>query len=196
VAISIRSGFAGNLPGQGRSILGCDGNTGLSLAGVDEGTAGVPWKVVKPLQDFIRSDPELAKNARVYADERGLVISLMSDVAVFKAGSADIRLEAVGLLDKIAEALKQVPNMVRVEGHTCDLPTRTGRYPSNWELSTARATNVVRYLVERHGISAGRLSASGYAGGRPVVPNDGPVHRRMNRRVDIVIIRLVESKQF
>ena len=79
-----------------------------------------------------------------------------------------------------------LPNRVRIEGHTCDLPIHTARYPSNWELSAQRAINVLTYLV-RKGIDPSRLSAVGYADTRPIVPNIDEEHRRKNRRVDIVI---------
>ncbi|MDK2959817.1 MAG: chemotaxis protein MotB, partial [Bacillota bacterium] len=82
-----------------------------------------------------------------------------------------------------------------VEGHTDNLPINTYRFPSNWELSTARATTVVRYLAEKHGIPPDRLSAAGYGEWRPVAPNDTPEHRAQNRRVDIVVLRTDLAKQ-
>jgi chemotaxis protein MotB len=75
-----------------------------------------------------------------------------------------------------------------VEGHTCNLPIRTPQFPSNWELSAARASRVVRFLIEEYDITQKRLGAVGYADTRPVKPNDSESHRRRNRRVDIVIL--------
>lgn len=193
VAISIRSGFAGVVPGQGRSILRSDGQFGVVPSLIEGNTAGVSWKIVKPLQDFIRNDELLSKNSRMFVDERGLVISLVSDAVIFDAGGAKFTPAARRVLDRVAKALVQIPNNIRVEGHTCNLPTRNRAYTSNWELSCSRATNVVRYFVEDCKMKAVRFSAAGYAGVRPMVPNDSSNHRRMNRRVDIVIIRLNDT---
>ncbi len=85
--------------------------------------------------------------------------------------------------------LRQTRNLVRVEGHTCDLSPRSSVYPTNWELSTARATEVLRYLVEAKGLPATRFAASGYANVRPKVANDSEANRIQNRRVEIVILR-------
>ncbi|HEX3000201.1 MAG TPA: flagellar motor protein MotB [Armatimonadota bacterium] len=125
---------------------------------------------------------------RVWREKRGLVISLSADGLLFPAGSAHITPSCRGVLERLADAVSEVSNEVRVEGHTCDLPPRSGEYPSNWELSTARATSVIRYFIETQGVSAQRLSAAGYAASRPVVPNDNEHHRALNRRVDIVIL--------
>lgn len=124
----------------------------------------------------------------VSLDERGLVIRFL-DTALFDLGQADLKPEARAILDNVAEILVRVPNLIRVEGHTDNLPINTYRFPSNWELSTARATTVVRYLVETYGLPPEHLSAAGYGEWRPVAPNDSPEHRAQNRRVDIVVLR-------
>ena len=79
---------------------------------------------------------------------------------------------------------------MRVEGHTDNLPINTPRFPSNWELSTARATSVIRYLIEEENLDPERLSAAGYGEYRPIDANDTPEGRARNRRVDLVILRL------
>ncbi|MDK2881732.1 MAG: chemotaxis protein MotB [Bacillota bacterium] len=127
-------------------------------------------------------------------DERGLTIRFL-DTALFDLGQADLKPEARAILDNVASILRSLPNPIRVEGHTDNLPINTYRFPSNWELSTARATTVVRYLAEKHGIPPDRLSAAGYGEWRPVAPNDTPEHRAQNRRVDIVVLRTDLAKQ-
>jgi len=82
---------------------------------------------------------------------------------------------------------------VLIEGHTDNLPIRTAQYPSNWELSAARAARVLRYLVQKGGISPHRLTAVGYADTRPLVPNTTPANRAQNRRVDIAILKSSQS---
>ena len=132
----------------------------------------------KGLQDLVR----------VSEDPRGLVISLVSDNLMFAAGQAELQTNSLALLDRIAGILKRVPNSVLVEGHTCNLPISNVRFPSNWELSAARACSVVRYLSDREGVGAKRLSAVGYGESRPVASNGTEEGRARNRRVDLVIL--------
>ncbi len=124
-------------------------------------------------------------------EERGLVIRFMDSV-LFDLGKAQIKPVGRQTLENIAPTLHEIPNQVRVEGHTDNLPIVTAAFPSNWELSTARATNVVRFLIEDRGLDPRRMSAAGYGEWRPVAPNDSPANRQLNRRVDIVV--LYESK--
>ena len=128
-----------------------------------------------------------AHDADVSVDPRGLVVS-MPDDAAFPVGSTDVSPAALGMIDKIAETVRTVPNSIRIEGHTDDVPIRTSRYESNWELSTARASAVVEYLVRTTGLAPERLSAAGYGEFHPRVPNDTPENRAANRRIDIVIL--------
>ena len=121
--------------------------------------------------------------------ERGLVVHIMES-ALFDPGSAELKQRALEVLDLVASELKDRPNHVRIEGHTDDTPIRTAIYPSNWELSSARATAVVRYYTESHAIPPGRISALGYGEYRPVAPNNSIENRAMNRRVDIVILTM------
>jgi len=120
-------------------------------------------------------------------DERGLVISL-PESATFSSGRADLTTEAMTFLSQLAEKLRPSPVDVRVEGHTDDRPIRGGHYPTNWELSTARASAVVLYLTTATSFEPARLSAAGYGEFHPRVPNDGPENRARNRRVDLVVI--------
>src|SRR5205085_6529068 len=93
---------------------------------------------------------------------------------------------ATGLVGRIAATLATIPNAVRVEGHTDDLPIHTARFRSNWDLSTARATRVTEFLIVRGGLNGGRLSAAGYAEFHPMTNNASPEARARNRRVDLV----------
>lgn len=131
----------------------------------------------------------LGDSLQVDYSERGVVVRF-ADRVLFDLGRADLKPEAVAILDQLAEFLRTIPNHVRVEGHTDDLPINNERFPSNWELSTARATNVVRYFIEKHGLDPTKFSAAGYGEYRPLVPNDSMENRALNRRVDIVLLRL------
>jgi chemotaxis protein MotB len=126
--------------------------------------------------------------AKYQIDERGLVVHIVSDGVLYDAESAVLRPDGVRVLNAIAPEVTALPNPIRVEGHTNSVPvTAGGPYPSNWELSTDRATTVVRYLIGR-GIPAARLSATGYADTQPLVPNSDPSAVTVNRRVDIVVL--------
>jgi len=121
-------------------------------------------------------------------DHRGVVVS-MREAGSFPTGSADLSAVARDVLAELAATLGSDPAMaLRVEGHTDDVPIQTGRFRSNWELSTARATSVVTYLVEQVGVAPRRLSAAGYGEFHPRVANTSDADRARNRRVDIVIL--------
>ncbi len=132
----------------------------------------------KGLEDMIVTDIE----------EVGLVIRITTDEVVFDLGSAVLKPLALAFLDHLAPLLLQTRHDIWVEGHTDDIPIQPGFiYPSNWELSTARASSVIRYLIERWNFDPTRLSAAGYADTKPRFPNDSQEHRALNRRVEIVI---------
>jgi chemotaxis protein MotB len=131
-----------------------------------------------------------------HLESRGLVLQVVSDQVLFDSGQADLRPEGVLVLDGIANALKGLPNKIMIEGHTDDRPLNGGfPYATNWELSTGRATSVLRYFVEHHAIAADRVSAAGYADQQPLVPNDSDVNRSKNRRVEIVVLATTEESE-
>ncbi len=121
-------------------------------------------------------------------ESRGLVVTVVTDQVLFDLGSDVLRPEGKVVLDGMAPALAKLPNQIAIDGHTDDRPIRGGRFPSNWELSTARATSVLRYLIDLHHLPANRLSAAGYADQRPKQPNDTDAHRDANRRVEVVVL--------
>ena len=121
-------------------------------------------------------------------EDRGLVVSIVSDDVLFAPGAADLRQDGSAALDALAVALTGLPNRISIEGHTDDVPISSGRFPSNWELSTSRASVVLRYLVDRHGMDPARLVAGGYAEQRPLESNATPEGRARNRRVDIAVL--------
>jgi chemotaxis protein MotB len=124
---------------------------------------------------------------RAHLEPRGLVISL-GETGLFDSGSDEIKPEGKGLLDTVANSLVSVGNHIRVEGHTDNVPINNIRFPSNWELSTTRATVVNRYMITRFGMPPESLSAAGYAEYRPAAVNDTDEGRARNRRVDIVVL--------
>lgn len=130
----------------------------------------------------------LQSKVQTHVEKQGLVITLLSDKAYYDSGSAELRPETMHVLDAVAGQLRILPNEVRVEGSTDNVPIATAEYPTNWELSAARATGVTRYLVEHDKIAPTRLALAGYGEFRPKFSNDTDAHRQQNRRVDIVIL--------
>jgi chemotaxis protein MotB len=126
---------------------------------------------------------------------RGLVIRLLTDRVLFDSGEADLKPASGPLLRKMAQLLQiDVTHPIAVEGHTDPLPIRSERFPSNWELSTARASSVVRFLIAR-GLRSRRLFAAGYASLHPLTTNSTADGRSRNRRVEIVLLRLRSGAQ-
>ena len=117
----------------------------------------------------------------------GLVISLR-EVGFFNSGSADVRLESEKTVASIAALLAPRPNRLRIEGHTDNVPIHTARFASNWELSTARSTEMIRLFLTHSTFPPWRLSAAGYAEYHPTAPNSTAQGRQQNRRVDLVVL--------
>lgn len=120
---------------------------------------------------------------------RGLVITMANDI-LFDSGKAKLKKDAHSMLRKIASVLNEtVPDRdVGVEGHTDNVPIKHSGWKSNWELSTARATSVLHYLIDECSVAPQRLSAIGYGEYRPVESNDTLAGRAKNRRVEIIIL--------
>ncbi len=145
--------------------------------------------VAGEVEKMVKSEG-LEGNVDVKLQERGVVISI-NERLIFKSGSSEIERESQDKVIKIGrDILGKIPNNhIRIEGHTDNVPIKSPRFPSNWELSAARATNVVRILVEQAGINPSLISAVGYGEFTPLVPNTSDANREKNRRVDIVILR-------
>lgn len=118
---------------------------------------------------------------------RGLIVSL-KEAGFFNSGQATIKPEAYELVNTIAEVMTHYNNPLRIEGHTDNIPISTAQFPSNWELSTARATNGLKYLLKNFDVDPNKISATGYAEFRPIADNAAPEGRAKNRRVDIVML--------
>jgi chemotaxis protein MotB len=118
-----------------------------------------------------------------------LTVSVLQEV-LFESGKAEVDADGKKVLDSVAGILKALDHrLIMVEGHTDDVPIGSRiveRFPTNWELSTARATTILRYLEDK-GVSPKHLGAAGFSEYRPVAPNDSDVNRQKNRRIDIVL---------
>ncbi|MBC7286487.1 MAG: OmpA family protein [Armatimonadetes bacterium] len=209
LAVSVRTGFGGPVPGALPDVLNLREHTIREPGAIDASE----FELLSVAEQFIKKniakgtdfrepdggkrnagagEVELSDQVTVVARDKDLIIRLKAGPIVFPRGSAELTAACKKILDVVSDLLAYLPNPVRIEGHTCDLPIHTARYPSNWELSAQRAVNVLTYLV-RKGIEPSRLSAVGYADTRPLVPNIDEAHRSKNRRVDIVLVGALEA---
>lgn len=136
---------------------------------------------------------KLEKEINLVLTREGLVMR-MSEHTLFGMGSADIAAESLPLLEKVGAIISKTAYLIRIEGHTDNLPIHTERYPSNWELSTARAVNVLRYFINNHNVDPRRLAAEGFGEFHPLVANDTAKNREKNRRVEIIFIKKAPPK--
>lgn len=160
--------------------------------GTGQQTAETPSPPVEPSppvpEPIVELDPafeSLGDDVQI-SIQKGKINLLIQDRILFAAGTANLTNEGLPVLDRIANLIKDKPYEVSIEGHTDNTPIRSIRYPSNWELSTARAAAVLRHLIERD-VPAERMRAIGYADTRPIAPNDSPASRAKNRRVELVL---------
>ena len=152
-----------------------------------------PTASARPLKD-IQAElekvlaPEIKNHiVEVKARREGLVVSLR-EIGFYESGSSALRASGRDAIDRLAAILKSRTESLRIEGHTDNVPIHSIHFASNWELSTARSSDLIKELIDRYDFEPRRLSAAGYAEYHPVAPNDSPENRAHNRRVDIVIL--------
>lgn len=178
---------------------------GFSALGAGTGAGGntilVPRSTVMPPQAYTslpinpirpRLEAGLAeelekRTVSIREIPEGLVLSLR-EIGFFESGSAALQSNSLETFDRIGEVVRVYPCNLRIEGHTDDVPIHNSQFHSNWELSTARASEIIRILVTREHLEPQRLSAAGYGEYHPVADNSTDEGRRINRRVDIVIM--------
>lgn len=139
------------------------------------------------LEKFIGDNITQSDSVKLLKSDKGLIIRVNNRM-LFDEGSAVIKPDAQKTLGEIIKVLTKIDNPVIIEGHTDSTPIKNAKYPSNWELSTARATNIISYMVKSGEISPKRLSAVGYGEYVPVADNNTISGRMLNRRVDIIVL--------
>lgn len=194
----LQNAFTPKVLSGGGSIVPDGGAKASSNAPTEAAALADGEKALREQDEFARLKRELDAYAREngFADSietlirrRGLVIRLLTDRVLFDSGSASLRHDSAPLLEQISRLVgldREHP--VSVEGHTDTVPIATGVFPSNWELSAARAASVVRFMIG-DGVSPDRLEATGLAGLRPIANNSTAAGRSRNRRVEIVLLR-------
>lgn len=138
------------------------------------------------LERAFATNQKLKESVSIKQNEKGIIVSL-AEAGFFNSGDAKVREEALSVIDSISDSLKDSNALIRVEGHTDSTPISTPLYPSNWELSSARASAVLARMISR-GVEPKRLSVAGYGDINPVGDNNTVEGRALNRRVDIVIL--------
>lgn len=195
--------LGGPFPPQGPDPIGSDGAsvqappaiTSLAVeltprheqAGRSPETERDSLTAVKAALSRYLTRPEIRGRVRTMRDRRGLTLSL-TDSGLFAPGSEEILQEALPGLARLGELLREINVQALVEGHTDDGQMESPRFPTNWDLSAARAVAVIRYLVDREHVAPYRFAAVGYGPYRPLAPNDTPEGRARNRRVDLVLL--------
>ncbi|MDH4063530.1 MAG: OmpA family protein [Acidobacteriota bacterium] len=147
--------------------------------------------LLRELSDAITDERLDGEVEAVAVPGRGVVLRISGEV-LYRQGDAELRLEAQPILQRVTDLVAGSDHRIMIEGHTDDIPIRTARYPSNWELSTARAISAMRFLVGA-GIEAARVGVAGYADLRPLRPNDSDESRAANRRVEFVFMRNTDA---
>jgi chemotaxis protein MotB len=150
-------------------------------------------KIEEKIADALQR-AKLLNQVRFTINERGLVVTIVTNEVVFDGNRADLQPGGAKILDAIAPTLTNLPNNIEVDGNTNQLKAKTTYYPSGWELSAARASAVVRYLTG-HGLAKDRMSAVGFSDTKPLLPVGDPRSITMNRRVDIVVLTTLKPDQ-
>ncbi|BCJ53810.1 hypothetical protein Asp14428_52850 [Actinoplanes sp. NBRC 14428] len=137
---------------------------------------------------------KLLNQVKFTINQRGLVVTIVTNEVVFAGNRAELQAGGRRILDAIAPTLVKLPNNIEVDGNTNQLKATVSYYPSGWELSAARASTTVRYLVD-HGLAKNRMSAVGFSDTKPLIDPKDPRSITMNRRVDVVVLTTLNAEQ-
>ncbi|MCW2950853.1 MAG: OmpA/MotB domain protein [Conexibacter sp.] len=207
---SLRDAFSGKVVTGGQSIMQtgssatakvADANSAAIMPGSSEAAktaAAASRQEEQELQrlkqrlDAYAAQHGFSQRVETVVSRRGLVVRLLTDQVLFDSGASVLKSEGMPLLGEVSSLLQvDRRHPILVEGHTDDVPIHTSQYTSNWELSTARATEVTRYLIRR-GVAAQRFGAAGYADIHPLTSNATAAGRARNRRVEVVLQRIYQ----
>jgi chemotaxis protein MotB len=185
-------------------VAAMGGAFGNNQAGMLQGQKGVMQSAIPVLQNERQSIEQEIRNAlngtsqkdlvSISQNERGITIHIMEEL-LFESARADLKAMSLIVLDSLATVLKRIPNDIRIEGHTDNVPISTLQFPSNWHLSVDRAMNTGYYIIQKHGLNPEKVSVVGYSEYQPLVSNTTVENRARNRRVDIVIITNVPRER-
>jgi chemotaxis protein MotB len=189
VAAAVASILGGNRQDTGKGGAQFKGPGGAAKAQPQAVKDGLIAELLPSMDSLTKELGEEIKTGkvRVSLEPRGLVVSL-HQAAFFPSGEDTIAPATYPAIEKVANAIRKLPNPVRLEGHTDSIPISNSRFRSNWELSAARGIAMLEILSERFGVPRERMAIAGYADIAPIETNDTEEGRRQNRRVDIIIL--------
>lgn len=150
-----------------------------------------PMDLLKQELNDIINVNDLTNSVTIENNPRGVTIRILDDI-LFSSGDAELSSKAQEVLKLVSGIIKELPNDIRVEGHTDNIIINSPQYPSNWHLSIARALNTAYYLIQTEGIDPDKVSVVGYSEYNPIADNSTPEGRSKNRRVDIIVINNAE----
>jgi chemotaxis protein MotB len=148
--------------------------------------AGIEAEMSEVLKEELRAMESESVEVRFEADATRIILS---EPVVYDSAKAELESHAIEILHELAVKLRSLPNKFVVEGHTDNLPIRRGKYKSNWDLSSARAENIIKYFVHKELYPPEQFAVAAYGKHRPIAPNDTSFNRRKNRRVELVVLR-------
>lgn len=191
-----------NNAGLGLSDSGFKPQGMLDLDSVDEDyteVANLTDKKLSEIKVFLENNllngEPLTNYVSATSTMEGVTLTI-KDIALFESGSADIKPESSDILKKLTPIINNQDQKIRVEGHTDNVPIYNGeKYKDNWELSTARASNVVNFLINENILPPQNISAAGYSEFKPIAPNDTSENRSKNRRVDIILLNNINKQK-
>jgi len=198
---AVADSLASALNGSGKAMFEMNVKTGdvpivgEEIPGKDVKIGPMDYPSDKDIYDKVTefvNENSMTEYVTIKESARGVIIEF-KDKILFDPGKAEIKDEGAPALRKISGLIEKMPNMIVIEGHTDNVPIRTARFPSNWELSFERAITVLRYLTDTVGISPKRCSAAAYGEYGPIAENDTPEGRAQNRRVNILIVTTKEE---
>ena len=150
-------------------------------------------ELIKKLNETIEAN-SFTDTVKIREEDNGVVLQL-DETILFDSGKADLKNNSQKVLNMVTKIIKDLPNDVLIEGNTDDVPMHNEKFQSNWELSTARAVNVVKYFVSEENLNPIRFAVKGYGEYNPLVKNNSAENRAINRRVDILIVKEVQEEK-
>ena len=169
------------------NVFGGDRQTIKVFSGTKSSGASAFGDLKTDINDLIEKH-NYSSSIKLEENTRGVTIHILEDI-VFPSGSAELKKSSKIVLQQLASILRKLPNDIRIEGHTDNIPINTAQFPSNWHLSVARALSTAYFLMTEEGLDPEKLSIVGYAEYKPMDSNQSIIGRASNRRVDIIIIK-------
>ncbi len=169
------------------NVFGSTNNVGGAVVNLSNDVIQTPIDKLKRDLGELIIQHDYGRSVSLEENERGVIIRILDDI-LFPSGRAELSFESREVLSNLASIIRQLPNDIRIEGHTDNVQINTSYYPSNWHLSVARALNTAYFLIKDEGLSPDKVSIVGYSEYKPIDDNESLDGRAHNRRVDIVII--------